>query len=840
VVGTLKLFAGVRCGLGRAPELLAPLYVVLLLCASGLGQDHTIHTVVDNPPEKSVRLTQTDSVAADSATLSLAGSLAQIASAGGWDTSLTLVNLGTAAGEARLSFYANNGSRLPLPYTFPQQPAPGTTLGSTIDENLNANAVLVLDTTGPINQAPATGSSQLLTSGNIGGFGIFTYTPSGQAAVVPLEARNASSYVLAFDNTGALVTGLAIANLASSQASVAVVIRDDTGQNIGTGTIDLQPQGHNSFLLTDSTLGFPITAGKRGTVEFDTPQGGQISVLGLRANGNALTSLPVLANVGTAGGTMAHVASGGGWQTLFTLVNTGTTPANLTLSFFADDGSPVSLPLSFPQSGAVATQSSVSRAIPAGATLVIVTEGQNSAGVVTGSARLSTSGNVSGFAIFQSGGQEAVVPLEAGSANSYTLAFDNTGGLVTGIALAESSGQAAVVPATLRDVTGATLAATTINLPASGHTSQILTDLFKQAENIRGTLELDAPANGQIGALGIRATSKAFTTIPVMTAGISDSLVAERELAQTGLAIGLASTVLQTQVAILDSGLAGSPSCVGLSGGGGVLWEVAGSGTATVYYGSDCTHPYLVANLTGSLGTSSGYQIKISETATYYGLNGTSIGTLTLNETALDAGAVTVNGLGIFTPASGSQTPVQLGLYCQFSSTTATGAQCAGGIAQDFPALGLAIGAVTPLTLTLPGPTSLFQLMGNPTGALTFTGGGTAVSGPIGSLKLTNPEPTTLAIEGGTSYASTTASGSAGAFSLFPPTPTSWMLTDSAHDQQLQISVASNTIRNLTLTITRTTTGATLATGALDQSGTGTITYSDGSVAVITNWTLAD
>ena len=611
MVGTLKLFAGVRCSLGRAPELLAPLYVVLLLCASGLGQDHTIHTVVDNPPEQSVRLTHTDSVAADSATLSLAGSLAQIASAGGWDTSLTLVNLGTAAGEARLSFYANNGSPWSLPYTFPQQPASSTTLGSTIDENLNSNAVLVLDTTGPLNQAAAAGSAQLLTSGNIGGFGVFTYTPSGQAAVVPLEARNASSYVLAFDNTGALVTGLAIANLASSQASVGVVIRDDTGQNIGTGTIDLQPQGHNSFLLTDSTLGFPITSGKRGTVEFDTPQGGQISVLGLRANGNALTSLPVLANVGTAGGTMAHVASGGGWQTLFTLVNTGTTSANLTLSFFADDGSPVSLPLSFPQSGAMATQSSVSRAIPAGATLIIVTQGQNSGGVVTGSARLSTTGNVSGFAIFQSGGQEAVVPLEAGSANSYTLAFDNTGGLVTGIALAESSGQAAVVPATLRDVTGATLAATTINLPASGHTSQILTDLFKQAENIRGALELDAPANGQIGALGIRATSRAFTTIPVMTAGISDSLVAERELAQTGLAIGLASTVLQTQVAILDSGLADDTSCVSLSGGGGVLWGPPGSGTATVYYGSDCTHPYLVANLTGSLGTSAGYQLTL-------------------------------------------------------------------------------------------------------------------------------------------------------------------------------------------------------------------------------------
>jgi len=40
------------------------------------------------------------------------------------------------------------------------------------------------------------------------------------------------------------------------------------------------------------------------------------------------------------------------------------------------------------------------------------------------------------------------------------LAFDNTGGRATGIALSNSSGQPAVVAATLRDSTGATLAAT--------------------------------------------------------------------------------------------------------------------------------------------------------------------------------------------------------------------------------------------------------------------------------------------------------------------------------------------------------------------------------------------
>ena len=158
----------------------------------------------------------------------------------------------------------------------------------------------------------------------------------------------------------------------------------------------------------------------------------------------------------------------------------------MTLSFSDDGGGALSLPLSFPQTGAVTTEPSVSQVIPAGATLLIVTQGQDTAGVVTGSAQISTTGNVSGFAIFQNNGQEAVVPLEAGSANAYTLAFDNTSGLVTGIALANSAGQAAVVPLTLRDSTGATLTATTINLPANGHSSQVLTDLFPQAANIRG------------------------------------------------------------------------------------------------------------------------------------------------------------------------------------------------------------------------------------------------------------------------------------------------------------------------------------------------------------------
>jgi hypothetical protein len=761
--------------------------------------------------------------------------MAQIASGGGWDTSLTLVNLGTAPGEARLNFYANDGSAPQLPFTFPLQPSLGPAAGSTVDQVINAGATLVIDTTGPASQTVATGWSQLLASGNIGAFAIFDYVPTGQQAVVPVETRNAASYLLAFDDTGPLATGLAIANLATSPATVGVVIRDDTGAKIGMGTVSLPAQGHNSFMLNDATYGFPITAGKRGTVEFDTPANGQISVLGLRANGNALTTLPVLANVGTTGGTMAHVASGGGWQTIFTLVNAGETSANTELKFFADGGSALSLPLSFPQTGATSTESVVNQVIPAGGTLIVVTQGQASGAPVTGSAQLSANGNVSGFAIFQNAGQEAVVPLDLGNASSEVLAFDNTSNLATGIALANGSAQPAAVPVTLRDATGATLATTTIDLPALGHSSQMLTTLFPAATNMRGTVEFDTPSGGQIGALGIRATpAGAYTTIPVMAVGELGDVVTERALAQTGLSIGLASNVLQSQIEVLFTGGTDGSPCQALTGNGSVAsgktptLTVDGSSVypVTLYYDASCTLPYIVAKITGGSDSGSGSS-SLSETAAYYGLNGANLGTMALNMTLGGASdGIEVDGLGLFTPASTS-TPVQLGLGCDISSLS--DGTCVGAVEQDFPSLNLAIGSVTQIGLS-----------GTATGSEIFSGTGSIFTGPIGALKIANPSANWFVVQGGPTYAPITTSGSAAALVLFPPTPTSWTLTDAAHDAQFQISVIDNAIGNLTLTVTRVSTGATLATGSVDRSGTGTITYSDGSSAAITGWTLVD
>jgi hypothetical protein len=268
---------------------------------------------------------------------------------------------------------------------------------------------------------------------------------------------------------------------------------------------------------------FPVTANKRGTIEFDTPAGGQISVLGLRFTppNNALTTIPALANVGTGGGSMAHLASGGdGWQTTFVLVNTGTSSSQGTLRFFADvTGAPMLLPLTFPQGNiAATTASSVTQTLVPGATLLIVSTGAPN--LLTGSAQLSTTGNVSGFVILRHNGQEAVVPLESRNASGYIIAFDNTNGTATGIAVnAVSTGQVNI-PLTIRDSTGATIGIDNMTLNANGHMQFTLgSDKYLSAANIRGTIEFDTPFGAQIGVLGIRIPAGAahtYTTLPAL------------------------------------------------------------------------------------------------------------------------------------------------------------------------------------------------------------------------------------------------------------------------------------------------------------------------------------
>ena len=476
--------------------------------------------------------------AASIPSLGFIGSMPHIAAEENWTTTFTIVNNTGSSNQVRFSLLGSNidasgsGNSLQLPLNLPQQASLGVLLGASLDNMLSPNASWIVSTAGQGITPVQTGSAQVSATGALGGFAIFHRLSDAQEAVVPLTPAipNAPAYLLVFDNTDGIVTAVAIANVSAQSANIGYIIRDDTGAQIGSGTLTAMPgNGQISFVLPDAVTGFPVTADRRGTIEFDTPLGGQISVLGIRntpqvtAQGTVttLTTVPALANVGSGGGSFAHLASGDGWQTTFVLVNAGTSAAQFTLRFLADQtGVPMSLPLSFPQpsGGAPTAAPSVTQNLAAGATLVIVSSGAPQ--LLTGSAQLSTTGHVSGFVIFRHNGQEAVVPLESRNARTYLIAFDNTNGTATGIAVNAVSAGQVNIPVTVRDDTGALIATDTITLSANGHYAfTLVTGRYKATTNIRGTVEFDAPAGAQIGALGIRipaGAARTYTTLPAL------------------------------------------------------------------------------------------------------------------------------------------------------------------------------------------------------------------------------------------------------------------------------------------------------------------------------------
>lgn len=464
-----------------------------------------------------------DQQAASITGLTFIGSLPHVAADDGWSTTFTLVNKSTTTSSTlRLNQFGINGSPQSLEFNLPQQTTlPGPLLASSLDQTLAPGASFVAQAIDQgIMTALQEGSAQLNASGNVDGYAVFHYDPTQQEAVVPMETVNAPSYLLAFDNTNNVVTGIGIGNVAATPASIPVTFRNDTGAMIAAGTVNLAATGHTSFVLSAQ---YPQTANIRGTMELDTPAGGQIAALGIRYTPpGTTTTIPVLAQVGTSGGLLAHLAVGSGWQTTFVLVNTSSSAAQANLAFFDKNGNPMALPLTVLETSVQSLSTTFSQSIPANASVWVQASAPIGAAYLEGSAQLTTNGNVSGFEIFRytPNGQEAVVPLESRAASGYLIAFDNTGGTVTGIALSSSTPLAAEVPVTMRDDQGNLLGqgGAFVLLPSNGHTSFTLATQFPPTAGLRGTVEFDAPAGAQISVLGIRTPPPlTFTTLPSLT-----------------------------------------------------------------------------------------------------------------------------------------------------------------------------------------------------------------------------------------------------------------------------------------------------------------------------------
>lgn len=533
--GSFIVTAGVGCAWSVSG---VPAWLTIVSGAAGTGNG-TVNYVV-GPNASAAVLSGTLTIAGVGFAVSQnaglqpsSGVMPHLTAEGGWRTTFTLVNKDSFAAGTQLGLLNDSGEPLVLPLTFPQQPSLPPVTEPSVEQTIPGNGSLIVEASGPANVPYVQGSAQMTSVGAVDGFAIFHFDPSGQEAVVPLQPSAGADGVLAFDNTNGVLTGIA-AEMTSilGGSTVSVILRDDTGAQIGTGmeSITLSQDAHTSFVLSTQ---FPVTANIRGTVELIPPCTGygnglpsmivcsSLSVLGIRYTPpGTLTTITAFPEVVNSEGAIAHVASGSGWQTTFILVNTiPIGSAQTELSFFDDNGNPLWLPLTFPQSGMTTNAASVTAGLAGGASLWIQTSGPLGSALLTGSAQLSTNNFIGAAAIYRytPNGQEASVAMESRNAGTYLLAFDNTNGTATGLAISAVSTQPVSVPVILRDDGGKQIGTGSIPLAANGHLSQMLTALFPETANIRGTVEFDTPAGAQISVLGIRSPpALTFTTLPAL------------------------------------------------------------------------------------------------------------------------------------------------------------------------------------------------------------------------------------------------------------------------------------------------------------------------------------
>jgi hypothetical protein len=208
--------------------------------------------------------------------------LPQFVFGGGWYSALYFSNTGIAPVSFPVTFTADNGTSLNVPLV---GPATTVTLEPGASTRIEAPNVGTGVSQGYVSLVPPPG---------VIGYGVFRQSLLGQPdqeAVVPLSSASTTSSTLLWDDTDSRVTAFAIANPNPFGATVTITVTKSDGSLIGTANVTLQPNNHTALLLRDPSLNLNGIAGNRGTAVFSTTSG-NVAVLGLRANGIALTSIP--------------------------------------------------------------------------------------------------------------------------------------------------------------------------------------------------------------------------------------------------------------------------------------------------------------------------------------------------------------------------------------------------------------------------------------------------------------------------------------------------------------------------------------------------------------------
>ena len=201
---------------------------------------------------------------------------------------------------------------------------------------------------------------------------------------------------------------------------------------------------------------------------------------------------------------ISHAASGGGSRTAITLVNLDSVPAQFTLKFWGNDGSP-----------GLVTLATVTGTINVGGSQTIQTD-ESPPTLSSGWAQLTSPQLIDGTAIYRASaaGREASLRLlNAGSPRLF-FPFDNNDGAAMEIALTAPGASANVLGSlTLRNQLGQTISEEPpVAVPGNGRISFMLPVRSSDPKDLRGAARLDQSTSPIFG-VGLRSNQGSFTSV---------------------------------------------------------------------------------------------------------------------------------------------------------------------------------------------------------------------------------------------------------------------------------------------------------------------------------------
>ena len=213
--------------------------------------------------------------------------LGQFVFGGGWYTALYFANGSLNSVTFTVNFIGDDGNPLNVP----------ALNGSSKTITLAAGGSTVLEA--PNVGTFAEGYVSVLLPVGVTGYGVFRQSIPGlpdQEAVVPMVYPNVTTLTMVYDEVNS-TTGIAIVNPSTVATSITITAEDINGNVIATSAspLVLQPGTKQVGLLKSIVPGLGAVVNNRGIIKFTVPTGGMV-VLGLRAKGIALTSIPTVGN----------------------------------------------------------------------------------------------------------------------------------------------------------------------------------------------------------------------------------------------------------------------------------------------------------------------------------------------------------------------------------------------------------------------------------------------------------------------------------------------------------------------------------------------------------------